>query len=415
LLRYFLASFKKEEHRKNTRFYNKAFNFSTLTLGSEFSDENFLSESLKGSGFAAFSPITKEKPKKKPLENVEIVHKSSSKDFQRTQIIEAKTGPKRLFNEIELFEDIFHGKYYQFPRNCLDFYDNNIDSYEVVSQNNCIYNLEGKQRRLKRGKLRKNDNWICQIESHEDNFKVCKEESNFRKSTNFLEKPEQTSNFQKKISNFSQEKNENLFMNQEKISISLNPNFFESSSQSPDFERTTKKEEISNKTNAFTIRKSIFDKENFNEFEPKEPDQILVPKKTPEKKEKMSQKAKNYLESDINMNNSEVFPDVSRISSIKMSEKQPYVLVKSVKNLNTDELNNLSEQIFLKMSKNKGIFEEEEEFRGSKMKQNLLNVSQKIKGNESSRSSFFFVDKSKIKGKSQNKIFEELGDGDKSF
>ena len=364
--------------------------------------------------------ISKEKPKKKQLENVEVIQKSSSKDFQRTQIIEARTGlkqEKRLFNEIELFEDIFRGKYYQFPRNCLDFYDNNIDSYEVVSQNNSVYNLEGKIRRLKRGKTKKEDDWICQIESHEDNFKVCKEEINFRKSNNFLEKPEQMSNFHKENSEEKKSgKNSNFFIQQKNIA-KKNSNFFERSSQN--LERTTKKEEISNKANAFTVRRSNFDKENFNEFELKKTDQILFLKKSPVKNEKMSQRAKNYLESDINMNNSDVFPDVSRISSIKMSEKQPYILVKSMKNLNTDELNNLSEQIFLKMSKNKGIFEGEEEFQGSKMKQNLLNVSQKFKGNESFRSSYSFVDRSKIREKSQNRIFEELGDeirdGDKSF
>jgi len=372
-----LANFKKDEHQKNVKFFNKTFNFSVLSLGPEFSDENFIEESQKTSSLAKIYTFPLEKTTKKPLENIEVVHKSSSKDIQKTQIIEAKTHltpQKLLFTDIELFQDMIHGKYYQFPRNCLDFYDNNIDSYEVISQNNNIYNLSGNIKRvLHRKREKKAENLILQVEAFEDNFKVCKEENPLEKRSHFLEKP-------------------NNFL-----------------------EKTLKKEDSIVKT----VRKSNFDKENFNDLEHKEPNQIIFLKKSRGNNIKMSSRAKNYLDNDINPSpndSSENFRDISRISSIRLAErfekspeKSRFLQIKKNEVLNTNELNNLSEQVYLKMSKNRGIFDVSEDM-GGKFRQDLSNVGQKFKGNESFGSSYSFVDRNKERNKSQNRIFKDIED-----
>lgn len=371
------------------KFFNKAFNFSVLSLGPEFSDENFLEESQKTtSSLSRIYNFPMEKPTKKPLENIEVVHKSSSKDFQKTQIIDVKTHltpQKRLFTEIELFQDVIHGKYYQFPRNCLDFYDNNIDSYEVISQNNNIYNLSGNIKRVLRRKREKNmENLILEVETFEDNLKINesikKEEICVEKKLNFGEKP----------TNF--------------------------------LEKTLRKEDGIGRT----VKKSNYDKENLNEFEPKENSQIIFLKKSVKSNQKMSSRAKNFLENDDNMSqheHSENFRDVSRISSIRIAEKTEkspeksrFLQIKKNDDLNTDELNNLSDQVYLNMSKNRGIFDVSEDL-GGKYRQDLVKVGQKFRGNDSFASSYSFVEKNKERNKSQNRIIKDADEDivDRSF
>ena len=129
----------------------------------------------------------------------------------------------------------------------------------------------------------------------------------------------------------------------------------------------------------------------------------------------MSSRAKNYLDNDIN-DSSENFRDISRISSIRLAErfekspeKSRFLQIKKNEVLNTNELNNLSEQVYLKMSKNRGIFDVSEDM-GGKFRQDLSNVGQKFKGNESFGSSYSFVDRNKERNKSQNRIFKDIED-----
>jgi len=119
----------------------------------------------------------------------------------------------------------------------------------------------------------------------------------------------------------------------------------------------------------------------------------------------MSSRAKNYLDNDIN-DSSENFRDISRISSIRLAErfeKSPknlrFLQIKKNKVLNTNELNNSSDQVYLKMSKNRGIFDVSEDL-----------GDQKFKGNESFGSSYSFVDRNKERNKSQNRIFKDIED-----
>lgn len=357
-----------------------------LSLGPEFSDENFLEESQKNtSSLSSIYNFPIERPKKKPLENIEVVHKSSSKDIQKTQIVEAKThlnSQALLFTDIELFQDMIHGKYYQFPRNCLDFYDSNIDSYEVISQNNNIYNIPGNVKRvLQRKKLRDTSNLILQFESYLDHFQAYREENLSDKKFQLIEKP-------------------NNFL-----------------------EKTLRKEDNFIRT----AKKNYLDKENLNESEQKNNNEILLIKKSVRNNLHMSSNSKNLLEIDSHLNpfEAEQYKDVSRISSIRTIEKlekspeksKPPMRKKIEEEVNTNELNNLSEQIYLKMSKNRGIFDVSEDM-GRNHGQGMLFSGQKFRANESIRSSYSFVDK-KGRNKSHSKIFQdfedEIVDAEKSF
>lgn len=336
-----------------------------MSLGPEFSDENFLEETCKNSAFSVIYNFQIEKPSRKPLENVEIVQKSSSKDIQRTQVIEAHTHlslQKRIFNDTDLFQDMIRGKYYQFPRNCLDFYDTNIDSFEVVSQNNNIYNLSGNAKKVNKLRHHKINYYepIIMYETCEDNFKAWKEEPR---------------------NNF--------------------------------FKETIKKNEILNKT----LRKNKFDKENSFESDPKEiaPNPILTLKKSVEN-QKLNEKSIIhskiiYEDMDHRKKYDELSPEreFSRISSARIADK----LIKSQENksylqnnLNSSELNSLTENVYLKMSKQKGIFDISEDEFGSKFHEShYVDSKMRFNGSHILHSNYAVLNKSK--GKSPNKIFDD--------
>lgn len=336
-----------------------------MSLGGEFSDENFLEEACKSSIGGIYNfPI--EKPTRKPLENVEIVQKSSSKDIHRTQVVEVHTNltpKKRIFNETEFFQDMIKGKFYQFPRNCLDFYDNNIDSFEVISQNNNVYNLSGDVKRIIMPRRAKINYYqpIVMYETAEDNFKVWKEET------------------------------------------ATKNNFFK---------ETLKK----NETMIKTVKKN--NKENSFEYEPKESSEILFLKKSNELNKKL-EKTRNFFNNEIfldplNEFSQDGIKEISRISSIRLAEKiersENRKLLKSYhENMNSNELNDLSDHVYLKMSKQRGIFDiSEEEF--PKLYNEKNNIFQKsINSNKKNLSSheIWKLNRSKQKNKSYHQIFQD--------
>ena len=414
-----------------------------LSLGTEFTDSDFL-EISKNIRFSTFFPKAEKKPSRKPLENIEIVQKSSSKSLERTHIIEVKTGlepQKRVFNEIELFEDIIHGKLYQFPRNCLDFYDNNIDSYEVISQNNNVYNMSGRGRvrslSNNKDKQKTDKGVIMQMETYEDGFK-----QQYRQHKEFLNESKENvkkKNFFQENPSFSQQNNENnRERDEEDHEIYIKEaDFNENQGNILDFDvnegdflqKTMKKNDTDKKNSVFTIKKGDFDKENTIDKAKEPQNDILFLKKSKKtndilnnSNQKLSVRSKNQLENDKMLNkiqksihDTETFKDISRISSIRMLEKTPEKQEKShfhqkkLDNLiNRDELNKLSDDMFLKVSRhsnNKLIFDINDDF-----------VGNKSKVNESFRSSYSFVDRSKSKKKSPSKrIFDDIENIEKSF
>lgn len=340
-----------------------------MSLGGEFSDENFLEEACKSSLGGIYNfPL--EKATRKPLENVEIVHKSSSKDIHRTQVVEVHTNltpKKRIFNETEFFQDMIKGKFYQFPRNCLDFYDNNIDSFEVMSQNNNVYNLSGDVKRSLMPRKTKINYYqpIIMYETAEDNFKVWKEET------------------------------------------AAKNNFFN---------ETLKKNEIMIKT----IKKNN-NKENSFEYEPKEFSQILFLKKSNEANKNL-EKTKNFFNNELFLDHPNEFShsgikEISRISSIRLAEKiersENRRLLKSYhENMNSNELNDLSDHVYLKMSKQRGIFDiSEEEFPGLyNEKNNIFQKSMTSNKKNMSSNELWKLNRSKQKNKSHHQIFQDEND-----
>ena len=150
---------KKEEHKKNIKYFDKSFNISILSLGKEFSDSNYLLSAKATTSSNSYEQFMKKSITKKQ-QNFEVIEKITSKSNKRTispldskssnlkktiQVKIKSSSDKEIISAFNENENLVDGDYYKIPKSCLDLYDDGIDAYEVVSQNNNIYNIKPTQ------------------------------------------------------------------------------------------------------------------------------------------------------------------------------------------------------------------------------------------------------------------------------
>lgn len=407
-----ILQMKKEEHKKNIKYFDKSFNISILSLGKEFSDGNYLF-STKPTSSNSYEQFMKKPTAAKKEQNFEVIEKITSKSNKKTfshadpkspnlkktiQVKIKSSSNKEIisaFNEDENLVD--NGDYYKVPKSCLDLYDDGIDAYEVVSQNNNIYNIQPteptsrnnsrsptptKKQKINKADRPKSPMFSAKILEEKE---IEENESNIINSHNDLKLQEKTlkSQFSFKAVNFFDDS-----QNKQKVKLEEENFYYELESEGKDY-FSFKKEEKENVEAYFDSHLEESPEKwnvNFHELNYRKNNHfenldIARQESIKRSKRNMSSspsqkitfdeivkaspsKMKSNLYHSRNISDRSIISDSNDRERIGSAEQSKYRVSKMKDSLNYEELNTVSDSYFMKNSKifpkNKSIFELDE-------------------------------------------------------